>query len=73
MTLEKDYLSCHLGPKTIALKDELTRFQEMSTVTFFADYDKEINQFSIKDNNFKISMTYKGVFALGSLDFHQSD
>ena len=51
MTLEKDYLGCHLGPKSIALKDELTRFQEMSTVTFFADYDKEINQFLIKDKN----------------------
>ena len=27
------------GPRSVALKDELVQFQEMSTVTFFADYD----------------------------------
>jgi len=33
------------GPRSVALKDELVKFQEMSTVTFFADYDKSVGNY----------------------------
>ena len=34
-----------LGPRSVALKQELTSMQEMSTVTFFADYEKSYGNY----------------------------
>lgn len=35
------------GPKSLALKDELVKYQEMSSVSFFADYDKSKGNFIV--------------------------
>ena len=35
------------GPKSLALKDELVKYQEMSSVSFFADYDKSKGNFLV--------------------------
>ena len=39
------FIRIYLGPRSVALKKELNSMQEMSTVSFFADYDKSYGNY----------------------------